>query len=173
MMTINKGNASNFINELTNKMINFYSADPSRIQHFIKVHHFAKLIGETEGMEETDLFQLEVAAVVHDIGIKPAEEKYGKCSGNLQEIEGPPIARNMLEELGADESLIERVCYLVAHHHTYVNVDGMDYRILLEADFLVNLFEEGVSKEAVLKALETIFRTNTGIKICKTMFGIV
>lgn len=45
---------------------------------------------------------LEAAAYVHDIGIKPAEKKYGSCGGKLQEQEGPAAAKEILERLGFD-----------------------------------------------------------------------
>lgn len=158
------------IRRLTREMFAFYEGAPEHIQHFIKVHSFAKLIGESEGLDGHTLFILEAAALVHDIGIKPAMEKYRQCSGNLQEKEGPAPARKMLTTLGFESDVIDRVCYLVAHHHTYTQVDGIDYRILLEADFLVNLQEGHQSHEAVEHALQTIFRTETGSDICKVMF---
>lgn len=159
-------------NKLIEEMISYNRGDAKRIQHFIKVHSFAKLIGETEDLSPADLFVLETAAVVHDIGIKPSEAKYGRCDGKLQEQEGPEPARELLEKLGYEKTVIERVCYLVAHHHTYENVEGLDYRILLEADFLVNLYEDGISKEGVQRAYEKIFVTETGKRICREMFGI-
>lgn len=157
---------------LTQAMIDFYKGDPNRIQHFIKVHSFARLIGEGEGLDEDTLFTLEAAALVHDIGIKPAEEKYGHCEGKLQEEEGPTPAAEMLRSLGFDSKVTERVCYLVGHHHTYTGVNGMDYRILLEADFLVNLYEGNSPQAAVQTALANIFRTRTGTQICRTMFDM-
>lgn len=159
-------------NKLIEEMISYNRGDAKRIQHFIKVHSFAKLIGETEDLSPAELFVLETAAVVHDIGIKPSEAKYGRCDGKLQEQEGPEPARELLEKLGYEKTVVERVCYLVAHHHTYENVEGMDYRILLEADFLVNLYEDGISKEGVQRAYEKILVTETGKRICREMFGI-
>lgn len=159
-------------NKLIEEMISYNRGDAKRIQHFIKVHSFAKLIGETEDLSPAELFVLETAAVVHDIGIKPSEAKYGRCDGKLQEQEGPEPARELLEKLGYEKTVVERVCYLVAHHHTYENVEGLDYRILLEADFLVNLYEDGISKEGVQRAYEKIFVTETGKRICREMFGI-
>lgn len=159
-------------NKLIEEMISYNRGDAKRIQHFIKVHSFAKLIGETEDLSPAELFVLETAAVVHDIGIKPSEAKYGRCDGELQEQEGPEPARELLKGLGYENTVIERVCYLVAHHHTYENVEGLDYRILLEADFLVNLYEDGISKEGVQRAYEKILVTETGKRICREMFGI-
>ena len=159
-------------NKLIEEMISYNRGNAKRIQHFIKVHSFANLIGETEDLSPAELFVLETAAVVHDIGIKPSEAKYGRCDGKLQEQEGPEPARELLKGLGYENTVIERVCYLVAHHHTYENVEGLDYRILLEADFLVNLYEDGISKEGVQRAYEKIFVTETGKRICREMFGI-
>lgn len=158
--------------ELILNMTAYYAGDPARIQHFLKVHDFARTIGLLEGMEEQPLFILETAAVVHDIGIKYCEQVYGSCPGHLQEKEGPAIAKKMLEELGYENGVIERVCYLVGHHHTYTGIDGLDYQILVEADFLVNLFEDQASEAAVQSAYRKIFRTENGKQICRRMFAI-
>lgn len=158
------------LNKLILKMIQYYHGDPKRIQHFIKVYEYARLIGQEENLDDTTQFTLETAAIVHDIGIKPAEEKYGSCSGSLQEKEGPAAAKEMLSHLDFPPQIIERVCYLVGHHHTYSHVDGLDYRILIEADFLVNLFEDNLPKENIQTALERVFETKTGRCICQTMF---
>ena len=152
------------------KMIRYYSGDAKRIQHFVKVHAFAKLIGEMEQLDEKTMKILETAAYVHDIGIKSAESKYGKCNGKLQEQEGPSVAREMLVKLGFEDKITERVCYLVGHHHTYTNIEGMDYQILVEADFLVNLYEDHLNMETVNSVYHKIFRTESGKQICKTMF---
>lgn len=157
-------------NILITEMIRYYAGDPKRIQHFVKVYTFAKMIGEKEKLPAGEQFILETAAIVHDIGIKPAEEKFGQCGGKLQEQEGPAVAQKLLTELGYPEKVIARVCYLVGHHHTYDGIDGMDYQILVEADFLVNLYEDGVSGEAVERAGEKIFRTKSGTDILETMF---
>ena len=152
------------------EMIRYYSGDAKRIQHFVKVHAFAKLIGEMEELDEKTMKILETAAYVHDIGIKPAERKYGKSNGKLQEQEGPSVAREMLVKLGFEDKITERVCYLVGHHHTYTNIEGMDYQILVEADFLVNLYEDHSNMETVNSVYHKIFRTESGKQICKTMF---
>ncbi len=157
-------------NQLFMKMITYYAHDPARIQHFLKVHAFAKIIGEAERLDAHTQFILETAAIVHDIGIKPAEEAYGRCDGPLQEKLGPDAACNMLAELGYAQDVIERVAYLVGRHHTYSHIDGMDYQILVEADFLVNLYEDAQSPQAIRQAYEKIFRTDAGKKICADMY---
>lgn len=159
-------------NELLKEMMLYYAGDPKRIQHFLKVYELARFIGELEQLDARTRHILETAAIVHDIGIKNAEAKYGSCNGKLQEQEGPAPARALLTSLEYDPAVIERVCYLVAHHHTYQNIDGMDYQILLEADFLVNLYEDGSDAAAASNALKNIFKTNTGTEICRTMFGL-
>lgn len=159
------------LDDLFLRMIAFDEGDPLRIQHFIKVHSLARLIGVREKLDETELYILEAAAYIHDIGIRVAEEKYGKCDGKLQELEGPIVAQKMLSEIGFENYMIERICYLIGHHHTYSNVDGMDYQILIEADFLVNLFEDKASKNAQKVAYNKIFKTETGKSIFREMFG--
>lgn len=58
------------------------------------------------------------------------------------------------------------------HHHTYNNIEGNDYQILVEADFLVNLYEDNVSLEAVKTAYSRIFKTKAGKNICRTMYEL-
>lgn len=160
------------IDTLTRKMLAFNAADAKRIQHLMKVHRFAQLIGRMEGLDDHTQMVLECAALVHDIGIRPAEAKYGSCTGKLQEQEGPAYARPMLEELGLAAPDIDRVCYLVGHHHTYTGIDGPDYQILVEADFLVNLYEDGVGEEGIRHARDTIFRTRAGRDLCTEIYGV-
>lgn len=157
-------------NPLIRQMISYYAKDPKRIQHFLKVYQFAKFIGEEEGLDDTTQHILETAALVHDIGIKKAEQVYGNCSGKYQEELGPKEAESMLRKLGYESQVVERVCYLVGHHHTYTNVEGLDYQILIEADFLVNLHEDYVGTEGCQKVLDTIFRTQTGKDLLEKMF---
>ena len=160
------------INQLHLAMIELYKGDAKRIQHFCKVHSYAKLIAEMEKVDKNCLFTIEAAALTHDIGIHICEEKYGSCNGKLQEKEGPAIAEKLLGELGFDRNVSERVQYLIAHHHTYGNINEMDYQILVEADFLVNIMEDNLAKDAALKAYQNIFKTACGKMICREMFGI-
>lgn len=153
-------------------MVEYYSGNPHQIQHFIKVYSYSKLIGTQENVTPYLMEILESAAVVHDIGIKPAMEKYGRSDGKLQENEGSTVAGKMLEELHFNRSVIDRVCYLVAHHHTYTGIDGIDYQILVEADFLVNLYENNQNGESAEKVYKKIFKTETGKALCRQMFLI-
>lgn len=157
---------------LTREMTAYYAGDPARIQHFMKVYAFSRTIALLENCDDALRFVLEAAALVHDIGIKPSEAKYGSCAGPYQELEGPPVAREMMQKLGFDPDVIDRVCWLVGHHHTYNPIDGMDHQILVEADFLVNLFEGAEKKEAILNAYRRIFKTEAGKTMCRQMFGL-
>ncbi len=159
------------LDDLFMDMIAYYDGDPKRIQHFTKVHSYARLIGIGEELDDATLFILEAAAYTHDIGIRVAEEKYGRCDGKLQEQEGPIIAQKMLSQLGFENYIVERICFLIGHHHTYDNIDGLDYQILVEADFLVNLYEDDAGNRAIDKAYKRIFKTETGKKIFRLMFG--
>lgn len=160
------------ISQLLGAMITYYNGDPRRIQHFIKVHDLSRTIGILEGLDKETLFVLEAAAAVHDIGIHLCELKYGRCDGKLQEQEGPALARDMMQALGFEEKVIERVCWLVGHHHTYTDIDSLDYQILIEADFLVNLYEDNISREGVKGAFQNIFVTETGRLFCRKMFAL-
>ncbi|MCI6008019.1 HD domain-containing protein [Oscillospiraceae bacterium LCP25S3_E10] len=155
-----------------NKMIEYYQNDPKRINHFLKVYSFCKAIGYGEELDERTQYTVELSGVVHDIGIKISEEKYGSSAGKYQEQEGPALADKLLRQLNVENEIIERVCFLVGHHHTYNAVDGIDYQILIEADFLVNAYEDNLSKAAILNIKNKIFKTKTGTNILKQLYGV-
>lgn len=156
--------------ELCQNMIQYYSGDPKRIQHFIKVHSFCKMICEMEQTDEQTQLIAEISGYVHDIGIKPAEQKYGYCNGKLQEKEGGAIAKEMLLSLGFENDVIEQVCYIIAHHHTYTNIDTLPYQILVEADFIVNCYEHNETPQAIQSVYDKIFQTKSGKQLFHTMF---
>ena len=159
------------IQKLALAMISYDNGDPKRIQHTTKVHAYASLIGIAERLDEETLFILESAALVHDIGIRASEKKYGYQNGKLQEQEGPAVARDLLIKIGGyTEEQIERICWLVAHHHTYHASEDVDYQILIEADFLVNLYEDNESEEAIRAVRRNICRTENGLKLFDAMF---
>lgn len=160
------------LDRLIMEMIEFDKGEPRRIQHFFKVHQFARMIAVLENVSEAEMEVIETAAIVHDIGIKIAKEKYGDSNGKLQEVEGPPYARDMLVNLEYGEEVVKRVCYLVGHHHTYTDIDGLDYQILIEADFLVNLYDHNSDKLTIKTTCDKIFKTKSGTEICHKMFEL-
>ena len=151
-------------------MIEYLKGNLHEIEHMLKVYGYAKAIGEMENLDSDTRKNLEIAAVVHDIGIPRAIQKYGSDAGPYQEELGPAEARLLLECLGCDKSTVERVCFLVGRHHTTTDVDGPDYRILLEADFLVNASHQKLGRDAVAAARAAFFRTETGLKFLDCCF---
>ena len=152
-------------------MIKFFGRDARRIHHFLKVYGFAGTIARVEGLEGEVLQVIELAALTHDIGIKPSEEKYGSSAGHYQEIEGPAPARALLAEAGCPEDVAERVAWLIAHHHSYASIRDIDHQILVEADFLVNIYEGGMGPAEVASVREKVFKTRTGLTFLDQIYG--
>jgi uncharacterized protein len=159
---------------LLRAMISYDNNDPKRIHHFLKVYEFTQLLCDGEQVDTLTRQNAETAAIVHDIGIHLSEQKYGSSSGVYQEREGPEEAKKMLSDLYYADNIIERVCWLVGHHHTYTNINASDYQILVEADFLVNLFEDfpesDKRKAAAESAYTNIFRTETGKQLMREIY---
>ncbi len=154
-------------------MVRYDGGDVPRVQHFVKVHDFARTIALLEGMEAEERFVLEAAAILHDVGIHAAEAKYGNCGGKHQEELGPAEARKVLAEVGGfTDGETERICWLIAHHHTYTGVTAADHRILLEADFLVNSFEDRLSEKAIRTFRDRVFRTPAALTLLDDMWGL-
>lgn len=158
---------------LIEAMTAYDRGDARRIQHFVKVHNFAAAIGRMEEVDEDTLFILETAAILHDIGIHVSEQKYGNCNGKHQEEEGPAEALKLMEAVGGyTEAQQARVCFLIAHHHTYHDVEGIDWQILLEADFLVNAFEDGIGPDGIKTFEQKVFKTASGKRLLESMFAL-
>lgn len=154
-------------------MTEYDQGDVRRIHHFIKVHDFAAAIARLENVDTETTFILETAAILHDIGIHAAEAKYGNCSGKHQEELGPAEAAKLMNSIGGyTQTQIDRVCFLIGHHHTYKDVDGIDWQILLEADFLVNSFEDDISIDAITHFRDNVFKTAAGVQLLDTTWNL-
>ena len=152
------------------KMIDIYLGNLRDIEHFLKVWAYAKTIGEQESVDENTQGILELAAVVHDISCPLCREKYGNTNGKNQELESEPLVKEFLEGMPVSEQKVERIIWLVTHHHTYTNIDGIDYQILIEADFLVNASESNFSKVSIENAKSRIFKTAAGCRLLESIF---
>lgn len=160
------------IAQLTQKMIAHAGGNIHDISHFLKVYAYAKTIGQCEGLDAQTQEILEAAAVVHDIACPLCRIKYGNTNGKNQELESPALVREFLKDSGLSEETISRVAYLAGHHHTPAGADGLDYQILIEADYLVNADEGGHSKAKIQNALEHIFKTRTGSALLRAVYQL-
>lgn len=157
--------------QLMEAMTAYDAGDARRIQHFIKVHDLAATIAAQEEVDGHTAFIIETAAILHDIGIHLSEEKYGSSSGHYQEIEGPAEAEKVINNLGGySREETERVMWLIGHHHTYSHITDIDHQILVEADFLVNFYEDGAPEHTIRQVHEKVFRTETGRRLLDMMF---
>ena len=160
------------IAQLTEKMIAFSKSDIHDIDHFMKVWGYAKTIGELEALDEGTQFILELAALTHAIACPLCREKYGSAIWAKQEEEGGPMVGDFLADTALSPAIIDRVAYLVGHHHTLTGIEGADYQILIEADYMVNAAEKGLGKVEIAAFVAEYFRTKSGIALIKSIFGL-
>ena len=158
------------ISRILVKMIDYSAGNRKDINHLMKVHSYARIIGKGEGLSEELQKITEIAAIVHDIACPLCRIKYGNTNGKYQEAEGPALTESFLAGTGVTGVEIARIAYLVCHHHTYEGVDGLDYQILLEADYLVNADESGYSRENILHMRDTVFQTKTGTALLESIY---
>ncbi len=158
------------IAQLMEKMIAFSEGNIHDIDHFVRVWNYARTIAELEHVDADTRFVLEVAAIVHDIACPLCREKYGNTNGRHQEAEGAPMAAAFLADSGMTETQIERVAYLVGHHHTFTEIDGIDYQILIEADYIANATENGWSGDNVRNFVGKYFATAAGKRLVAEIF---
>ena len=160
------------IAQILSKMIAASNGNIHDIDHLLRVWAYARTIGELEGLDAETQYLLEVAAITHDIACPLCREKYGNTNGSYQEQEGDPLVREFLADTGMTTAQIDRVAYLVGHHHSPAQIDGIDYQILIEADYIVNASESGYSRQTIQSFMEHTMKTVAGIRLTKTVFGV-
>lgn len=152
------------------KMVRYFQTDTKRINHALKVYGLASCIAQGEKLSDNEILIVKIAGILHDIGIKIAEQKYNSSSGAYQEIEGPAIAKDLLADLNLEPKILDRISFIIGNHHSYQKIDGLDFQILVEADFLVNIDEDELPKHSIESIHKKIFKTRTGISILESMY---
>ncbi|OGX41674.1 MAG: hypothetical protein A3F87_00680 [Omnitrophica WOR_2 bacterium RIFCSPLOWO2_12_FULL_51_24] len=147
----------------------YFGSDAKRISHARKVMGYVE---ELLKLEKADWRIVIPASILHDVGIKAAEEKYGSAAGHYQETEGPPIARAILLKVGFKKEDIDEICQIIAHHHSPGKINTRNFKVLYDADWLVNLKDEVdvKDKEKSSAILDKIFLTETGKKIARRKY---
>ena len=164
-----------YINKAIDEMKLVFKELPYGIDHTMRVLKNTEEIIKGEAIDDKSIETVKLAAVLHDVGAIEALGKYGSIDGPFQEIEGPPVARNILEPLDVPHETINRVCYIVGHHHSPSEIDGIDFQILWEADFLDSLeFGEPVKNRGELQdKITENFKTVTGRKLALKRLGFL
>lgn len=146
---------------LIDEMRTVFGDDQRRIDHALKVLGFADRIRKAQGGDE---LVVTAAAILHDIGIHEAERKYGSSAGKYQEIEGPDIARDIMEELGVDAARANHVCRIIGSHHSGGDIDTPEFRAIWDADWLVNIGDDmgDLSQRKLKEVIAKVFLTDTG-----------
>lgn len=156
------------------EMKRYFGRDFRRIGHASRVANYAERIAKAE---EASLPVVLIAAYLHDIGIPEAERKHGGSAAKFQEQEGPPVARTLLERLGAAPGLVDEVCDIVGRHHSPGPDESISYRCVYDADLIANLEEaekkrkEPLSRERLESIVEKSFLTDTGAKMARDVLG--
>jgi len=150
-------------------MEEYFGDDSRRIDHALRVTSFARRLMQDEPADPELVL---ATALLHDIGIREAERKFGSSAGNLQEIEGPPVAREILGRLGYGEPFIAEVCQIIASHHSPGEVETDNFRIIWDADWLVNLGDECDLGERgkTENIIEKTFMTGNGKVLAKEIY---
>jgi len=152
------------------EMIRTFAADPRRVGHFLKVYGFAMEIAAGESLTQEEELSLALAALTHDIGIRIGEAKYNSNAPAVQEREGPAAARALLASIGVSEEVTGKVCAMIAVHHTYSAPRDICLQILMEADFLVNAYEDEMSRAQIQSMRAKLFQTAYGIEALEDLF---
>ena len=155
------------------KMMEVSAGNVGDIDHNMKVYTYAKTIAEAEGADPETQKLVEIEAIFHDISCNACREKYGNTGGDHQEELSEAILRKILPEYSLTKEEEDRICYVISHHHTYTGIEGLDYQILVEADFLVNYgeaFEKFGGMLGMMK--EKVFKTATGKYMLNMIYGV-
>ena len=146
---------------LTAAMKAEFGTDRKRIAHALRVLDQAEDLLRLEGGDPKVVI---AAALLHDIGIQAAERQHGSAAPCFQEQEGPPIAKRILRELGVEGQIADHVCRIVGSHHSGGLVDTPEFRIVWDADWIVNISEEPAAYDQarIAELVATVFKTAAG-----------
>ena len=146
------------------KMMTDYNVpDLKRINHALKVYGMTEYIACGENLSDYETLIIKTAALLHDIGIHEAEKRFNSPAGIYQEQLGPEVALPILEKAGFNNEDIEKINYIIAHHHTYNIKDNKLLRIIIEADLIVNIDEGEFGPNVDLEHIKNEnFVTETG-----------
>ena len=158
--------------QIMEKMIAYSEGNLHDIDHFIRVWTYARTIGKMEHLPKDTQFILEVASITHDIACPLCREKYENTNGKYQEEEGIPLVKAFLTDTGMTETQIERIAYLVGHHHTINGIDALDWQILIEADYIANATENSYSETNTKNFVQKIMKTDSGKRLAKSIFRL-
>jgi HD superfamily phosphohydrolase YqeK len=152
------------------EMRRHFGSDTKRINHTLKVAQYAEEILKIEGGHPLVVLG---AAYLQDIGITEAEKKNGSASVEDQEKEGKVIAEDILMKLNVQRGIVNEICDIIGHHHHPRERETLNFQILFEADWLVNMQENGLSKDPkkVEETIEKNFRTVTGKNLASELFS--
>ncbi len=147
----------------------YFGKDAKRINHAHRVTGYAEELLKEEG---GDYLIVIAAALLHDIGIHEAEKKYGSTSGKYQEKEGPPIARQILVRLGFEPDQIGEICEIIAHHHSPGKINSQNFKVLYDADWLVNLRDEYDMRDRtrLSSIIDKLFLTSSGRALAREVY---
>ncbi|MBE9580266.1 MAG: HD domain-containing protein [Proteobacteria bacterium] len=150
------------------EMKRYFGQDFKRIGHAASVARYAERIAKEEKGNPAAVL---CAAYLHDIGIHEAERKHNSTAAKYHQKEGPPIARDILTRLGTREELVEEVCDIIGHHHHPGNKETLSFKILYDADLIVNLREHQkngeIEKEKLLEIIEKKMLTDSGERLAR------
>jgi len=169
-LAVSVKNEANIMRErLIREMMNVFGTDKRRIDHALAVLNYAERILSNEGGNP---LVVKAAAILHDIGIHEAERKYSSSAGKYHEIEGPLIAREILSKYELDEASVEHICKIIENHHSAKDIDTIEFRIIWDADWLVNIPAEfsDVGREKIQNLIGRVFKTNQGRQIAIGLF---
>lgn len=154
------------------EMKRYFNRDFKRIGHASRVARYAEKIGKDEG---GNLSVILTSAYLHDIGITEAERKHNSNAPGYQELEGPAVARKILENLGAEEELIDEVCDIIGHHHHPREEETINFKVLYDADRITNLEEDQneatAGPEEMKKIIDSSLLTDSGKKLANSLLN--
>lgn len=160
----------NIVDDIAKEMILREDETNHDIAHFLKVASYCRLLAQEESLAQVEVDRIVITGLLHDIGCPICRVKYGNTAGPLQEKEGAILAEELLQKYALSKEVKDRIVYLVGHHHTLSDINGIDYQILIEADYLVNADESKYAKEAIESFYTNYFKTTTGKQLLKKMY---
>lgn len=154
---------------LIDEMKKVFGEDQKKVEHALAVLNYAEKI---QAHEDGDLLIVRAAAILHDVDIHEARRMQGSSASRYREIESSLIAEKILKQYDLDTEIIQHICKIIANHHNSKDIDSIEFRIVFDADQLVNIYEDfqGTGEEKLEEIIGDKFKTKGGFELAKKLF---
>ena len=121
---------------------------------------YVQLLTPEVASDDWARFRAEAAAL--DIASPLYLEMLRECLGDQQELASDPVLVDFMDGLDLPPAQVRRIIWMACHHHAPLASDEPDFRLLMEADLLADVYELNIDLSTLRQRAVLTMHTRTG-----------